>query len=104
MAELKGTIAESVVKKDKHEKAVAHQEELDHSFKLRMFSATLKSIKRQLPSKCTMLAPFTNSDGELEIMVRVRGNKEAEYFTAPPGLQFMQADIEELVSEITKLF
>jgi hypothetical protein len=62
--------------------------------KVFIFRQTLKELKKDLPSACTFLAPYLDTNGELFAKAIV--NKNEHYFSLPYDLEFSKADVDRL--------
>lgn len=62
------------------------------------FLNKLKAIKKRLPKSCSFLALNKGTDGMIEILAIVHGEKY--YYTAPFDYNYTEADSEELFNQL----
>jgi hypothetical protein len=84
--------------------AKQQQQEAERQLRMRkgLFAESLKKIKKNLPSKCTFLAPYIPGKGEYKgvHMVRAHIGGDVFHYSIPQDFDFTNADIQELHTAI----
>jgi hypothetical protein len=71
----------------------------DQQLSGRILQLQVKSIKKQVPSSCTFLAPYTDKSGEVYLKAVI--NKKPTYLSIPQDFQFTVSDVNRIIELIT---
>lgn len=70
------------------------QEEMPKGLKVMIFNNFVKTLKKDVSSKCTFIAPYKDSEGELTLAYRVSG--EEHHISVPEDYDITVADRERI--------